>query len=154
MPIEGTSFDHWALIAERAAGRRHRSRHTIVDAVMGFLISSDWMLGEAAALGVTVTEAQVRHRFDRIRDQQFPHRGEFARFLHSSGQTVADILFRVRLNMLSAAIQRKVLSTARTEQERAHALSEFVKSFKARWRPQTYCATGFAVANCGHVQTL
>src|SRR5262249_42901045 len=136
------------------AGKHHLSRHTVVKEVLGFLISSDWVLGEAAALSINVTEAQVRHRFERIRHQQFPHRGEFAHFLHSSGQTVADLLYRVRLNMLSTAIQHKVVSTGPTEKERPHALAEFISTFKAKWQPQTYCAPGFAVVDCGHVGTL
>jgi hypothetical protein len=153
-PIDGASFDHWALIDERAAGKHHLSRRSVVKQVLGFLISSDWVIGEAAALGVDLTETQVRHHFEKIRRQQFPHRGEFARFLHSTGQTVADLLFRVRLNMLSAAIQHKVVSAGHTEKERARALARFIATFKAKWRAQTYCATGFAVADCGHVGTL
>ncbi len=153
MPITGRVFDHWALIAERSEGHRHPRPHTIAVEVMGFLVSSDWTLGEAAALGVTLSEAQVRHSFEKIRDQQFPHHREFVRFLHSSGETIDDLLFRVRLNMLSQAIQRKVVAAGHSEAEKSHLLAEFIRGFKGRWQPQTYCATRFAVADCGHVGT-
>jgi hypothetical protein len=154
MPITGRTFDHWAVIAERAEGHRRPKPHALVVAVMGFLISSDWTLGEATALGVTLTAGQVRHSFEKLRRQQFPHRHEFARFLRSSGETVADLLFRVRVNMLSQAIQRKALSAGHSEAEKARLLAEFISGFKARWQPQTYCATRFAVPSCGHVGTL
>jgi hypothetical protein len=155
MTIDGATFDHWALVAERSAGRHRPSRHVVVTEVMGFLISSDWVLGEAAALGIGFTEAQVRQRFDKLRDHQFPHHGEIARFLRESGQTVADLLFRVRLNMLSEAIQNRVLRSARSAREsQQRALSRFVRDFKPRWKSQTYCAPGYAVDDCGHIQAL
>jgi hypothetical protein len=155
MAIDGATFDHWAFVAERSAGRHHRlTRHAVVTQVLNFLISSYWTIGEATAQGVTVTEAQVRQRFDRLRRQSFPKHGEFARFLHSSGQTVADLLLRVRLNMVSAALQRKIVAGKRTNKERAAALAGFIRTFKARWKAQTYCATGYADADCGHVGAL
>lgn len=152
-PIVGATFDHWALIAERSSGR-HAPRHRLVSEVLGFLITSYWTIGEAAAQGVVLTEAQVRTRYEKIRRQQFPHHGELARFLHKSGETVGDLLFRVRLNMLSQAVQAKILAAAHSRHEKELALVEFIKGFKARWQPQTYCAQRFAVADCGHVQAL
>ena len=151
--ISGKTFDHWAFVAERG-GDRHPTRHRLLGEVLGFLIASYWTIGEAAAQGVTVTEAQVSRRFDTIRHQQFPHRGEFARFLRSSGETVGDLLFRVRLNMLSQGLQHKVLAAAGSKKEQEQALVEFIKGFKARWQSQTYCAPRFAVADCGHIQAL
>ncbi len=152
--IAGSTFDHWAFIAERSAGHAWLKRHTVVTQVMDFLISSEWTLGEAAALGVSFTEAQVRARFDAIKHQGFPHPREFRRFLRGSGQTVPDLLFRVRVSMTSQALQRKVLSSAHSKKESLQLLTEFIRAFKARWQSETYCETGFAVGDCGHVGTL
>lgn len=151
--IDGAMFDHWARIAERDEGD-HVSTGKVIGEAMGFLVSSYWVLGEAAELGVNATRTQVVHQFDVLRHAQFPKRGEFDRFLGSSGQTVADLEFRVRLNMDSQAIEQRVAAAARTEAERSHALASFVHAFNVKWEPQTYCATGFAVADCGHVGTL
>ncbi len=76
--------------------------------VLGFLISSEWVLGEAAHLGVKVTDAEVKKQFEQIKTQQFPKPAEFQKFLASSGQTVSDLLLRVKLNLLSAKIQQKI----------------------------------------------
>ncbi len=76
--------------------------------VLGFLISSEWVLGEAANLGVKVSDKEVEKQFDTVKNEQFPKAGEFEKFLKSSGQTVSDLLLRVKLNLLSTKIQQKI----------------------------------------------
>ena len=77
--------------------------------VLGFLISSEWVLGEAKSLGVKISDAEVKKNFEKIKDQQFPKAAEFEKFLKTSGQTVSDLLLRVKLNLLSSKIQQKVV---------------------------------------------
>jgi foldase protein PrsA len=81
---------------------------TLKQEVLGFLISSEWIVGEAAALGVHVSDTEVKKQFTKIRTQQFPTTAEFEKFLTTSGQTVSDLLLRVKLNMLSQKIQQKI----------------------------------------------
>ncbi|HWX52731.1 MAG TPA: peptidyl-prolyl cis-trans isomerase [Solirubrobacteraceae bacterium] len=76
--------------------------------VLGFLISSDWVFGEAASLGVKVTDAEVHKQFEKIKNQQFPRTAEYEKFLQTSGQTSSDLMLRVKLNLLSAKIQEKI----------------------------------------------
>jgi parvulin-like peptidyl-prolyl isomerase len=76
--------------------------------VLGFLISSAWVLGEAESLGVKVSDKEVHKRFEEIRNQQFPKAAEFEKFLSKSGQTVSDLLLRVKLNLLSQKVQQKI----------------------------------------------
>src|SRR5271165_936947 len=76
--------------------------------VLGFLISSEWVLGEAAHLGVKVTDKEVEKQFATVKNEQFPKAAEFEKFLKTSGQTVSDLLLRVKLNLLSTKIQQKI----------------------------------------------
>lgn len=76
--------------------------------VLGFLISSSWVLGEAESQGVKVSDAEVKKEFEKIKNQQFPKAEEFKKFLTTSGQSVSDLLLRVKLNLLSSKIQQKV----------------------------------------------
>jgi foldase protein PrsA len=76
---------------------------------MGFLISSEWVLGEAEALKVKMSDKEVHQQFEKIKNQQFPKASEFERFLSSSGQTVSDLLLRVKLNQLSQKIQSAIV---------------------------------------------
>jgi foldase protein PrsA len=76
--------------------------------VLGFLISSDWVLGEGSSLGVKLTDKEVKTQFEKIKNQQFPKAAEFEKFLASTGQTTSDLLLRVKLNLLSSKIQEKI----------------------------------------------
>jgi parvulin-like peptidyl-prolyl isomerase len=77
--------------------------------VLGFLISSSWVLGEANSLGVKVSDKEAKKQFEKIKSQQFPKPNEFQKFLSTSGQTVSDLLLRVKLNLLSSKIQQKIV---------------------------------------------
>jgi foldase protein PrsA len=76
--------------------------------VLGFLISSEWVIGEANSLGVNVSDKEVKKQFETVKNEQFPKPAEFEKFLKSSGQTVSDLLLRVKLNLLSTKIQQKI----------------------------------------------
>jgi foldase protein PrsA len=76
--------------------------------VLGFLISSAWVLGEAESLGVKVSDKEVHKRFEEVVKQQFPKAAEFEKFLASSGQSVSDLLLRVKLNLLAQRVQQNI----------------------------------------------
>jgi foldase protein PrsA len=85
--------------------------------VLGFLISSSWVIGEAKSLGAKASDKEVEKQFLKIKHQQFPKAAEFEKFLASSGQSVSDLLLRVKLNMLSQKIQQKVAKAKPTISE-------------------------------------
>jgi foldase protein PrsA len=78
------------------------------DQVMQFLISAQWIQGEAADQGVKVTDADVNKRFQQTKTQSFPKEADYQKFLKQSGMTQNDILFRVKLDALSSKIRDKV----------------------------------------------
>lgn len=82
--------------------------------VLGFLISSQWVIGEGGSLGVKISDAEVKKQFAKIKSQQFRKPAEFEKFLASTGQTVSDLLLRVKLNLLSAKIQQKIIANKGT----------------------------------------
>jgi foldase protein PrsA len=77
--------------------------------VLSFLISSQWVLSEASSLGIKLSDAEVKKEFQKIKDAQFPKAAEFEKFLQTSGQSVSDLLLRVKLNLLSSKIQKQVV---------------------------------------------
>jgi hypothetical protein len=157
--ITGATYSHWATIARRTEGQAPdkdlppSTAQTRTEALQ-FLITSDWVLGEARDLHIAVSAAQLKRQFDRVKAQQFRTRAEFEAFLRSSGQTVADLLFRVQLNVLSQRIQRHVSAVHGGTRAKQRALSRFVEAFKSKWLAQTYCAPEYAVQDCGHVQSI
>jgi hypothetical protein len=159
VPITEATFQHWSTIArspgESAPSEHHRpSAHELISEVMGFLISAEWVRGEAHDLHVRVSPAKVRRTFNHIRKQQFPRELDFRAFLKQTSQTVADLLMRVELNLLSKRIQRHVLSSHHGAHSQQRALTRFVKHFRTKWEGRTYCSPQYAMQDCGHVQAI
>ncbi len=75
------------------------------------------MIGEGDSLGVKVSDKEVKKQFETIKSQQFPKAAEFEKFLATSGQTVSDLLLRVKLNLLSTKIQQKIVKSKGTPTE-------------------------------------
>lgn len=79
------------------------------DQTMNFLIQADWVRGEAKAQNVSVSDSEVQKQFRQTKQQAFPKEKDFESFLKSSGMTMDDILFRVRLDALSNKLRQKVI---------------------------------------------
>jgi foldase protein PrsA len=78
--------------------------------VLGFLISSQWVIGEAESLGVKVSDAEVKKQFVKEKVAQFPKPAEFEKFLATSGQTVSDLLLNIKaVHLLPQKIEAKVI---------------------------------------------
>jgi foldase protein PrsA len=85
--------------------------------VLGYLISSSWMSHEANSLGVKVSEKEVRKKLETIKSQEFPKAGEFEKFLKTSGETVSDLLLRVKLSMLEQKVQTAIVKKHKSASE-------------------------------------
>jgi hypothetical protein len=135
-----------------------------LEEVMQFLVSAQWVLHEAAADGIRISDAAVARRFAAIRREQFPTRRAYQDFLDSSGEDRGDLLLRVRLELLGyylyevtrihPAVQQTLAQVAPTIRaqllatDRDQALTVWVKAFHARWTARTACRQGFVVADC------
>ncbi len=155
-PILGATLAHWTAVAERAASPKGKASAAASGEVpaanqaLSFLLSSEWILVEGRALGIHVSSAQVRRSYDRTRDRQFHRRSQFHAFLRSSGETVADLLFRVRLNMTSNALQQRIQRGRGDTKQKQQAIVRFVAQFRRKWRARTYCAAAYLVNDCGN----
>src|SRR3954451_9624489 len=78
------------------------------DQVLQFLISAEWIVGEAKDQGIKVTDAEVDKQFDTTKKQSFPKEADFQKFLKSSGMQLDDLKFRVRVQALSDKLRTKV----------------------------------------------
>jgi parvulin-like peptidyl-prolyl isomerase len=76
--------------------------------VLQFLISADWVIGEAKAQKVSVPDSKVRNQFNTIKAQQFPTPAAYNAFIAQSGQSESDLLLRVKLDLLSTALRNKI----------------------------------------------
>jgi hypothetical protein len=100
---------HWAHIARRSAFGALTRREA---RWQGFeqLLTFAWIDGEAAEQGLEVSAEVVHRSFLVQRRQSFPNRRAFRRYLRATGETVADIERRVRLDLLAQMIREHVIA--------------------------------------------
>ncbi len=131
-PITRTEFDHWLSIRAATSGHTTVSDPTVSgqapkQGVLGFLIFSRWLIGEAAELGVRVSDGEVQKqlelfKYDRLeglRYEGFPEAAGLQKSLAGSGETRSDQLWLMKLNMLAARIEQKHFSEI--QQQITHA---------------------------------
>jgi foldase protein PrsA len=97
-------LDHWLDVAKRS-GARPRDAFQV-------LVSFAWLRAEADERGVVATHEEAVEEFRAQRDQAFESRRAYRRFLRGSGQTVDDLLVRVRMDLLSTRIREHVTAPA------------------------------------------
>lgn len=73
---------------------------TLSSNVMQFLIQSYWYQAQAYQANIKVTDAEVQKEFSSEKNQQFPTEAEFQQFLTESGETLNDVLYRVKINLI------------------------------------------------------
>jgi foldase protein PrsA len=153
-PILKAEFDHWLVVAALSAGQVEPDpeNEQLRLQVMQLLISFRWLEGEAARLGIAVSPAAVNREYRRQKRQSFPKDAAFRRFLRTSGQTVADVKQRVRLDMLSERVRDRAVRRAKTPRGEQRLLDRYVVRLTARWRARTICLEGYDSDNeCGTV---
>jgi foldase protein PrsA len=107
------------------------------DQVMDFLIRSYWYQAQAASEHVKVTDAQVQTAFQTAKQGQFPTEAQFQTFLTQTGQTLQDILYRVRVNQIYKALlakQSPAVSAAAIQAYYQAHLAQFGKPEKRNLR--------------------
>lgn len=100
--------------------------------VLDFLISSQWVLGEAAEQGVKVSEAEVKKQFETLKKEQFPKESAYKAYLARSGETEADLLQRVKLQLLARKLQEKIAKNAKKKPSKAE-IAKYYNEHKAQY---------------------
>lgn len=75
---------------------------------LGDLFDIAWIQGEADNRGVEVSDRQIQDQLTQIKQQNFKTDAKYQEFLQQSGFTQEDVDLRVKLQLLSTAIQEGV----------------------------------------------
>jgi phosphatidylethanolamine-binding protein (PEBP) family uncharacterized protein len=141
-PISKASYKHW-LAVETALGAAGSPAHQ----ALGFLITSEWVLGEATARHISVSEAEVKQRFAQLVHESFPKAGSLKKYLAKSGETEADLLARIKVELLASRIAAKVTS-GKSASQRGALLTAFENGFHTHWKSYTSCDPGYVMEDC------
>src|SRR3954463_7791189 len=79
------------------------------DQTLQFLISSQWLTQEAAKRKITATDKEVQTTFQQQKKQSFPKEADYQKFLQTSGQSETDLLYRVKLSVLTNKLQQSIV---------------------------------------------
>jgi phosphatidylethanolamine-binding protein (PEBP) family uncharacterized protein len=141
-PIPKASYQHWVSV-EKALGGSGSPSHQ----ALGFLITSEWVLGEAAARHITISEAEVKQRYAQLVHQSFPKAGSLKAYLSKSGETEADLLARIKVELLASRIAAKI-TAGKGSSSRTALLTAFETNFHAHWKRLTDCHAGYVMEDC------
>ncbi|MDQ4072189.1 MAG: peptidyl-prolyl cis-trans isomerase [Actinomycetota bacterium] len=120
-----------AKLSEQQARDLCRQEYGLLrDQVMQFLISAQWIEAEAEERGIEASEREVDRMFEDQKRQSFPSDAEYRQFLQASGQSEADLKFRVRLDVLSNKVREEIVKG------KANASNAEVRNFYNRNRGQ------------------
>jgi phosphatidylethanolamine-binding protein (PEBP) family uncharacterized protein len=141
-PIPKASYKHW-LSVERVLAANDRPSNL----ALGFLLTSEWVIDEAHARGISVSEAEVKQHLSQVERQTFPKAGTLQKFLANSGETESDLLARAKVELLQARISAKITAGKSSSQASA-VLAGFERSFQQHWKRYTNCEPEYVMEDC------
>jgi hypothetical protein len=145
-PITKATFAHWMKVAK--APSKPGARYQAAKAeVLGFLISADWLIGESSSLGIKLSDAEVKRELVKEKVAAFPEPAKFKAYLHSSGETVSDLLLNLKVHLLGQKLEQRELK-GKSQAAKKKAFEAFVKAFRKKWTAKTECRSGYVVEDC------
>jgi phosphatidylethanolamine-binding protein (PEBP) family uncharacterized protein len=142
VPISKASYEHWMAVESKLGGSGNAGHRAL-----GFLLTSQWVLGEAKARGVSVSDAEVKSRFTQLAHQSFPKAGSLQKYFSTSGETEADLLARIKVELLAGRIAAQVTAGKSASQHSA-ILAAFETAFHTHWKALTSCKPGYVMEDC------
>ena len=143
MPLSKPLYQHWTAIERAHGASAAKAGH----AALGFLITYEWVLGEAAARHITIPEPQLKKRLSQLDKQSFPKPGSLHRFMASTGESEADLQAILRVQLLKDRIAAKVTAGDRAANPH-QALAAFQKAFQEHWKRYTTCHASYVMEDC------
>jgi parvulin-like peptidyl-prolyl isomerase len=124
------------------------------------LISSRWVIGEAADRGVGVSESEASRQVDKYVAVQFKSKAEYLRYLKNEQLTPADKIFEIRASMAGERLQGLIERKAKKRIDDA-AIARYYRTHKASFevpekrdirvvRTWTHSAIASAMAEVRH----
>jgi hypothetical protein len=141
-PITKASYAHW-LVVEQALGGDANASHR----ALGFLLTSRWLLDEAATRGVSVSAAEAKQRLAELKQQSFPKAGALQKFLAHAHETEGDLVTRVKVELLESRIAAQV-AAGQSGAQRKTTLANFQRTFQNHWKARTTCAAAYVMEDC------
>jgi hypothetical protein len=111
---------------------------SLLSTALDYIIKTRWYEDAAERVGISFTAQQVSAALLKAERRQFSNAGQYRRFLRATGQTVADIRFRVRGNLTFTALEKHDHGGQAKVDRLARAL----------FLTETRCARYYVISDC------
>lgn len=112
--ITKATVDHWmsAMAGERVVGDPPEQQdQTLRQQALSSLISSQWLIDEAADQGLKLSEQEIEQRLKEKKNTSFPGgEAEFHEFLKATGRKVSDVMFEAKAELAASRLRQLVAS--------------------------------------------
>lgn len=131
--------------------QRHQELKMIT---LNTLIGYDWTIGAGLARGITVSDAEAKQRFKEVNKRAFPNAAAFTNYLKLTRQTMADMLFRSRVQLFEVKLTNARIALEKhkgwTAEQRRRAAAKFMQAMppSKRWAARTNCRVGYVASAC------
>lgn len=125
---------------------------------LNLLIGTDWTFGKAVETGMKVTKAEVKQRFELVKKNDLRMSGaEYAKYLRYTGQTLADMLLRSKVQLIEARFQQQLATLIEhfpaglSVQQKQKAIAKLIARDGAttkQWIARTSCRAGYVASSC------
>jgi hypothetical protein len=119
---------------------------------MKTLLDKSWIEGQAVEMAIYVTPKEVATELSQIKRENFRTAADYKRFLKASHLTRRDARELVKLQMLSTAIEARVVRGSKGRKVKRRVLARFTSEYFKRWRSRTVCAPGYVFGRCSNEQ--
>lgn len=114
--ITGAAVDHWMSVISAGQTISDPGAHgyrALKRRALDFLISSEWLIGEAVSQKLAVSDQEVQRRLVEQQAASFPGgEAEFHEFLKAAGQTLADVELQAKVELASSKLTEMTIKDA------------------------------------------
>jgi hypothetical protein len=122
-----------------------RQLYTVVkEQALSFLISELWAKEQAAAHGLSVSEAELNRAFGEFRSRQWPSPAQLKRYLSEQHRSLSDERALFKRNLLGKKTFKALEKQAGDEQ----SFVKLVKAENAKLTARTECKAGYRSLQC------
>jgi foldase protein PrsA len=128
-PITRATLDHWMTVMKGGPGDpAGGGNKALRRQALQFLISAQWLIGEASSQGLSIAQREVRQQVEREEQTSFPGgSAELREFLKSTGQSVADVELQARTELAQAKL-REMLERSAGQPMRAQIAAYYARN--------------------------
>ncbi len=121
--ITKAMVDHWTLVMshDAAAVDPSSQSETYRRQALGYLISSDWIVGEASEQGIPVSTAEVAGQLQQKQSSVVDGENALAAFVKWAGRTKADLKLEIERELATTRLQQSLVSKENEAARPSHA---------------------------------